>query len=174
MTSFIELNVNFGDFALHYRLPPSDLLSVPRPFVQTRWSIDLDLIEILVDHYGAWRDSTPARSLACNPRRRLQNVLSRQLHDLALRGSRRSTVVMESKALIDRDGITGNTVSLTTESMVDSPLRNLPITHVMVSSPLLVAIVTARSARARLRANGSPSGRRSSCPCRYVLSAFML
>jgi len=31
MTSFIELNVNFGDFALHYRLPPSDLLSVPRP-----------------------------------------------------------------------------------------------------------------------------------------------
>ena len=55
MTSFIELNVNFGDFALHYRLPPSDLLSVPRPFVQTRWSIDLDLLEILVDHYGAWR-----------------------------------------------------------------------------------------------------------------------
>ena len=35
MTSFIELNVNFGDFALHYRLPPSDLLSEPRPFVQT-------------------------------------------------------------------------------------------------------------------------------------------
>ena len=130
MTSFIELNVNFGDFALHYRLPPSDLLSVPRPFVQTRWSIDLDLIEILVDHYGHG-DSTPARSLACNPRRRLQNVLSRQLHDLALRGSRRSTVVMESKALIDRDGITGNTVSLTTESMVDSPLRNLPIRQLL-------------------------------------------
>src|SRR5215472_16612918 len=55
MTGFIELNVNFGDFALQYRLPPSDLLSVPRPFVQTRWSIDLDLIEILVDRYGAWR-----------------------------------------------------------------------------------------------------------------------
>src|SRR3974390_2538930 len=31
MIGFIELNVNFGDFALHYRLPPSDLLSVPRP-----------------------------------------------------------------------------------------------------------------------------------------------
>jgi hypothetical protein len=76
-------------------------------------------------------DSTPARSLACNPRRRLQNVLSRQLHDLAPRGSRRLTVVMESRALIDGDGITGNTVSLTTESMVDSPLRNLPITQVM-------------------------------------------
>ena len=54
-TGFIELSVNFGDFALHYGLPPSDLLSVPRPFVQTRWSIDLDLLEILVDHYGAWR-----------------------------------------------------------------------------------------------------------------------
>ena len=35
MTGFIELNVNFGDFALHYRLRPSDLLSEPRPFVQT-------------------------------------------------------------------------------------------------------------------------------------------
>ena len=55
MIGFIELNVNFGDFALHYRLPPSDLLSVPRPFVQTRWSVDFDLIEILVDHNGAWR-----------------------------------------------------------------------------------------------------------------------
>jgi hypothetical protein len=28
-TGFIELSVNFGNFAHHYGLPPSDLLSVP-------------------------------------------------------------------------------------------------------------------------------------------------
>jgi hypothetical protein len=33
--------------------------------------------------------------------------------------------------LVDRDGVTENTVSLATESMVDSPLRNLPIRQVM-------------------------------------------
>jgi len=87
--------------------------------------------------------STAARSLASNPRRRLQNVLSRQLHDLAPRGSRRSTVVMESRALVNRDGVTENTVNLATESMVDSPLRNLPITQLMVSPPLAaIAAIT--------------------------------
>ena len=80
---------------------------------------------------------------------------------------------MESKALIDRDGITGNTVSLTTESMVDSPLRNLPITHVMVSSPLAVVIDTARSARAQRRANGLPHVKPICFLCRYVLLSFM-
>jgi hypothetical protein len=57
-TGFIELSVNCGDFALHYGLPPSDLLSAPwikGCFAQTRWSIDLDLIKSLVDHYGACR-----------------------------------------------------------------------------------------------------------------------
>ena len=57
-TGFIELSVNSRGFALHYELPPSNLLSVPWikwSFAQTRWSIDLDLIKILVDHYGAWR-----------------------------------------------------------------------------------------------------------------------
>ena len=47
-TGFIELSVNCGDFALHYGLPPSDLLSAPwikGCFAQTRWSIDLDLIK---------------------------------------------------------------------------------------------------------------------------------
>jgi hypothetical protein len=57
-SSFIELSVNFRDFALHYESPPSDRLSVPwikGSFAQTRWSFALDLIEILVNHDGAWR-----------------------------------------------------------------------------------------------------------------------
>jgi hypothetical protein len=57
-TGFIDLSVDFRDFALHYGLPPSDLLNVPwikGSFAQTRWSIDLDLIESLVDPYGACR-----------------------------------------------------------------------------------------------------------------------
>jgi Transposase zinc-binding domain len=128
-TSFIELSVNFRDFALHYESPPSNLLSVPWIkgfFAQTRWSF-AHASSRFSSTTMAHGDSTAARSLGSNPRRRLQNVLSRQLHDLALRGSRRSTVVMESRALVDRDGVTENTVSLATESMVDSPLRNLPI-----------------------------------------------
>jgi hypothetical protein len=65
-TGFIELSVNFGDFALHYGLPPSDLLSVrwiKWSVAQTPQSIDLDLIEILVDHHGAWRFN--ARKISC-------------------------------------------------------------------------------------------------------------
>jgi hypothetical protein len=58
MTGFIERSVNFRDFALHYGFAPSDLLSVPwikRSFAQTRSSIHLDLVEVLVDHYDACR-----------------------------------------------------------------------------------------------------------------------
>jgi hypothetical protein len=57
-TGFIDLSVNFRDFAPHYETLRSDLLGVPWikwSFAQTRWSFPLDLIEILVDHYGAWR-----------------------------------------------------------------------------------------------------------------------
>src|ERR1700757_5475406 len=95
----------------------------------------------------AHADSTAASFLASNPRRHFQNVFSRQLHDLALRGSRRSTVVMESRAWIDRDGITGNTVSIATESMVNSPLRNLPIRQVMRSFALFAGSKTQRHIR---------------------------
>jgi hypothetical protein len=58
-TGFIDISVNFGDFALHYGLPPSDLLSVPWikwSVAQTPRSIDLDLIEILVP---LWRMEIP-------------------------------------------------------------------------------------------------------------------
>ena len=58
-TGFIELGVNFRDFALHYGLPSERSAQrvswVKWSFAKTWWSIDLDLIEILVDHYGAWR-----------------------------------------------------------------------------------------------------------------------
>jgi hypothetical protein len=54
---------------------------------------------------------------------------------------------MESRALIDREGITGNTVSLTTESLVDSPLRSRPIRQVMVGSPLAAETAVVPNAR---------------------------
>ena len=125
-TGFIDLSVNFRDFALHYEWPPTDVLSLPLikgSLARRRWSTSSSFSSATVTH----ADSTAARFLASNPRRRLQNVLSRQLHDLALRGSRRSAVVMESRAWIDRDRIIGNTVGLAAESIVNSPLRNLPI-----------------------------------------------
>jgi hypothetical protein len=84
-TSFIELSVNFRDFALHYESPPSNLLSVPWIkgfFAQTRWSF-AHASSRFSSTTMAHGDSTAARSLGSNPRRRLQNVLSRQLHDLA-------------------------------------------------------------------------------------------
>ena len=40
-TSFIELSVNFRDFALHYESPPSGVLSVPR----IKWSFRADAVE---------------------------------------------------------------------------------------------------------------------------------
>jgi Transposase zinc-binding domain len=129
-TGFIDLSVNFRDFALHYERPPTEVLSLPLikgPFARRRWSTSSSFSSATVTH----ADSTAARFLASNPRRRLQNVLSRQLHDLALRASRRSAVVMESRAWIDRDRIIGNTVGLATESMVNSPLRNLPIRQLL-------------------------------------------
>ena len=58
-TGFIELSVNFRDFALHYVLPPSDppsaCLGSNGPSRRRGGALTLDLIEILVDHYGAWR-----------------------------------------------------------------------------------------------------------------------
>ena len=133
-TSFIELSVNFRDFALHYESPPSDRLSVPwikGSFAQARWSFALDLIEILVDHDGAWRFNGCKISWIQSAATPSECVESSTARSRELRGSRRSTVVMESRALVDRHGVTENTVSLATESMVDSPLRNLPIRQVM-------------------------------------------
>ena len=78
-TGFIELSVNFRDFALHYEWPPSELLSVPGikgSFAQTRWGIDLDLIESLVDHYGACRFNGCKISYVQSAAS-FQNVLSR-------------------------------------------------------------------------------------------------
>jgi len=54
-TALIEIGEHFRDFALHYGLPPSDLLSLRWIVAKTRWSIDLEIIEILVDHYDACR-----------------------------------------------------------------------------------------------------------------------
>jgi len=133
-TGFIELGVNFRDFALHYGLPPSDPLSAcpgSNGHSRRRGGALTSTSSRFSSTTMAHGDSTAARFLASNPRRRLQTVLSRQLHDLALRGSWPSTVVMESRAWIDRDRITGNTVSLATEATVNSPLRNLPIRQVM-------------------------------------------
>jgi hypothetical protein len=133
-TDFIELGVNFRDFALHYGLPPSDPLSAcpgSNGHSRRRGGALTSTSSRFSSTTMAHGDSTAVRFLASNPRRRLQTVLSRQLHDLAFRGSWPSTVVMESRAWIDRDRITGNTVSLATEAVVNSPLRNLPIRQVM-------------------------------------------
>ena len=133
-TGFIELGVNFRDFALHYGLPPSDPLSAcpgSNGHSRRRGGALTSTSSRFSSTTMAHGDSTAARFLASNPRRRLQTVLSRQLHDLALRGSWPSTVVMESRAWIDRDRITGNTVSLATEATVNSPLRNLPIRQLL-------------------------------------------
>jgi hypothetical protein len=54
---------------------------------------------------------------------------------------------------------------------LDSPLPNLPIRQLMVSSPLVVAIGIARSARGQRRASGSPSARPSCCRFRIFTSS---
>src|SRR5215472_16808443 len=112
-TGFIELSVNFTDFALHYGLPPSDPLSAcpgSNGRSRRRGGALTSTSSRFSSTTMAHGDSTAARFLASNPWRCLQTVSSRQLHDLALRGSWPSTVVMESRAWIDRDRITGNTV----------------------------------------------------------------
>ena len=167
-TGFIELGVNFRDFALHYGLPPSDPLSAcpgSNGHSRRRGGALTSTSSRFSSTTMAHGDSTAARFLASNPRRRLQTVLSRQLHDLALRGSWPSTVVMESRAQIDRDRLIGNTVSLVTEAMVNSPLRNLPIRQVMgnahyLSKPQLpqMPIVSSR------RVVGETRIRTSRCP----------
>ena len=121
-TGFIELSVNFRDFALHYEWPPTDALSLPLikgSFAPRRWSTSSSFSSATVAHADFNRCNIPA----FNPRRR-QCVESSTVRSRALRGSWRSTVVMESKTGIDWDRITRNAMSLASESVVNSPLRN--------------------------------------------------
>src|SRR5215472_3949086 len=53
----------------------------------------------------------------------------------------------------------------------NSPLRNLPITQVMVSSPLPAATGIAQNVRARRHADGWPTAKRSCCRCRIFTSS---